>query len=72
MAPEARLAEMVEIGMARPRSRETLIENPDFTRIRKHVLNFLIERSRRVQTETQISSALSPVKSQFSSTEVPS
>lgn len=70
--PEAHLAEMIEIGIARPRSRETLIENPDFTRIRKHVLNFLVECSRRIRTDAQISSALSPVGSQFSSTEVTS
>lgn len=70
--PEARLAKMVEVGIPRPRSRETLIENPDFTRIRKYVLNFLLERSRRVQTEGQISSALSPLRSQFPGTEVAS
>ena len=69
--PEARLAEMIEVGITRPRNRETLIENPDFTRIRKHVLNFLVERSRRVQTEGQISPALVPVGNNFSSTEVP-
>jgi nitrate/nitrite transport system ATP-binding protein len=67
--PEARLAEMVEIEIPRPRSRETLIENPGFTRIRKHVLNFLVERSRRVQTEGHISPALSPVGSPLSGTE---
>jgi nitrate/nitrite transport system ATP-binding protein len=70
--PEARLAEMIEIEIPRPRSRETLIENPDFTRIRKHVLNFLVERSRRGQTEERISAALSPVGSQFPGTEVAS
>jgi nitrate/nitrite transport system ATP-binding protein len=68
--PEARLAQMVEVGIPRPRSRETLIENPDFTRIRKYVLNFLIERSRRVQPEGQISPAPSPVRSRFPGTEV--
>jgi nitrate/nitrite transport system ATP-binding protein len=68
--PEARLAEMIEVGITRPRNRETLIENPDFSRIRKHVLNFLIARSRRVQTEGRISPALAPVGNNFSSTEV--
>jgi nitrate/nitrite transport system ATP-binding protein len=68
--PEARLAEMIEVGITRPRNRETLIENPDFSRIRKHVLNFLVERSRRAQTEGQISPALVPVGNNLSSTEV--
>jgi nitrate/nitrite transport system ATP-binding protein len=68
--PEARLAEMIEVGIPRPRSRETLIENPEFTRIRKHILNFLVERSRRVQTEGQLSSAPATVKDRLSGTEV--
>jgi len=41
--PEAQLAEIIEVGIARPRTREILIENPEYNRIRKHVLHFLVE-----------------------------
>jgi nitrate/nitrite transport system ATP-binding protein len=68
--PEAQLKQMVEVKIPRPRSRESLIESPDFTRIRRYILDFLSERSRRVQPEGQISSAPSRVGSQFSRTEL--
>ncbi len=47
--PEARLAEIVDVKIARPRRRETIIEDPEYHRIRKYVMHFLIERSRRLQ-----------------------
>lgn len=52
--PEARLAEIIEVTVPRPRSRETLIESPEYTRIRKHVIHFLIERSRKIQEQEQM------------------
>src|SRR5919109_3635826 len=45
--PEARLVETVEVNIPRPRTRETLIDNPEYVRIRRHILNFLIEGSRK-------------------------
>jgi nitrate/nitrite transport system ATP-binding protein len=49
--PDARLAEIVEVTIARPRSRETLVEIPDYRRIRRHILDFLTERSKKSQEE---------------------
>lgn len=50
--PEARLAEIIEVNIPRPRKRETLIDEPEYNRLRKHVLHFLVERSRKMQEET--------------------
>ncbi len=47
--PEARLAEIIEVPIPRPRTREMLIEQPEYGRIRRHVLDFLIERSKKLQ-----------------------
>ena len=49
--PEARLAEIIEVKISRPRKRETLIDNPEYVRLRRHILNFLIERSRKSHLE---------------------
>jgi len=51
--PEARLAEIINIKIPRPRSRETLIDNADYVRIRRYILNFLIERSRKAHAEEE-------------------
>ncbi|HEY3301963.1 MAG TPA: ABC transporter ATP-binding protein [Candidatus Binatia bacterium] len=56
--PEARLAEIIEVPIPRPRTRETLIEEPEYGRIRRHVLDFLIERSKKIQEESK--SAVEP------------
>ena len=45
--PEAELAEIIEIPIPRPRSRETLIDSPDYTGIRNHILHFLLKGSKR-------------------------
>jgi nitrate/nitrite transport system ATP-binding protein len=41
--PEARLAELVTVKMARPRTRAELIDDPEYLRLRTHILRFLIE-----------------------------
>jgi nitrate/nitrite transport system ATP-binding protein len=43
--PEARLAECVEVNMPRPRSRETMIDTPEYTPLRNHILHFLLRGS---------------------------
>ena len=53
-SPEAELAEIIEVHIPRPRSRETIIEDPEYTRILKYVMHFLIERSRKIQERGQI------------------
>jgi len=44
--PEARLAETVEVNIPRPRSRETMIDTTEYTRLRNHILHFLLRGSR--------------------------
>jgi nitrate/nitrite transport system ATP-binding protein len=44
-APEARLAETVDVNIPRPRSRETLIDTAEYTWLRDHILHFLLRGS---------------------------
>jgi len=44
--PEAQLAEIVEVKIPRPRSRATIVDDPEYTRLRSHIIHFLVERSR--------------------------
>jgi nitrate/nitrite transport system ATP-binding protein len=44
--PDARLAEVVEVKLARPRVRAELIDDPEYLRLRTHILRFLVERNR--------------------------
>lgn len=45
--PEAELAEIIEINIPRPRTRESLIDEPEYTKIRNHILHFLMKGSKR-------------------------
>jgi nitrate/nitrite transport system ATP-binding protein len=49
--PEARVAEIVEVKIPRPRSRSTIIDDPEYGRLRSHIIHFLVERSRHLQEE---------------------
>jgi nitrate/nitrite transport system ATP-binding protein len=44
--PEAHLAEIVDVGIPRPRVRAALIEDPDYLRLRAHILRFLVKGAR--------------------------
>jgi nitrate/nitrite transport system ATP-binding protein len=44
--PEACLAELVDVDIPRPRVRAALIEDPDYARLRAHILRFLVEGRR--------------------------
>jgi nitrate/nitrite transport system ATP-binding protein len=44
--PDARLAELVDVKLARPRRRQELIDDPEYLRTRTHILRFLIEGGR--------------------------
>jgi nitrate/nitrite transport system ATP-binding protein len=44
-SPEARLVECVEVNIPRPRSRETMIDTAEYTRLRNHILHFLLRVS---------------------------
>jgi nitrate/nitrite transport system ATP-binding protein len=41
--PDARLAETIEVDIPRPRRRETMIDTPEYARLRNHILHFLVE-----------------------------
>src|SRR5438552_8730905 len=43
--PDGRVAEQVEVKLARPRRRADLIDDPEFLRLRTHILRFLVEGS---------------------------
>lgn len=41
-SPEARIAECIDVEIPRPRSRSAIIDLPEYTRIRNHILHFLM------------------------------
>ncbi len=43
--PAARLAESFEVNIPRPRTRESLIDTAEYTRLRNHILHFLMRGS---------------------------
>ena len=49
--PEARLAEVVEVKIPRPRTRAELIDDPEYLRLRTRILHFLVEGGRRSADE---------------------
>jgi nitrate/nitrite transport system ATP-binding protein len=44
--PRARIAEIVDVTMARARTRQTMHHDPQYYRIRNHLVDFLVNRSR--------------------------
>lgn len=55
--PNAQLAETIEVDIPRPRTREQLIELPQYTRIRNHILHFLISSSQHLDKSPDAESA---------------
>ncbi len=51
--PDARLAEIVEVKLSRPRSRADVIDDPEYARLRSHIIHFLVERSRHLQEQAR-------------------
>jgi nitrate/nitrite transport system ATP-binding protein len=49
--PGARIAEIVVNTLPRQRTRHTLHHDPQYYRIRNHLVDFLVERSRRLQAD---------------------
>ena len=43
--PRARIAESVEVSIPRPRERASIIEHPDYYKIRNYLVDFLVNRS---------------------------
>ena len=52
--PEARLAEIIEVKIPRPRTRAELIDDPEYLRLRTHILHFLMEVGRRASVQDEV------------------
>ncbi|MCR9255274.1 MAG: ABC transporter ATP-binding protein [Alphaproteobacteria bacterium] len=46
--PYARVAESVEVGIPRPRSRDEIVEHPNYYKVRNHLVHFLARRSKEL------------------------
>lgn len=65
--PEAIVAEDVKIDLPRPRERGTIIKQPGYYKIRNHLLDFLVNRSKEARTAER--GLLPPVINPVTSTE---
>ena len=54
--PSARVGEIVEVTIPRPRSRESIIEHPHYYKIRNHVIHFLVRHASHVGRGTESAS----------------
>jgi nitrate/nitrite transport system ATP-binding protein len=52
--PEARLAEIIEVKIPRPRARAELIDDPEYLHLRTHVLKFLVDDGRPAADEGEL------------------
>ena len=52
--PDARLAEIVDVKVPRPRTRAELIDDPEYLRLRAHILHFLMEAGRRAPVQDEM------------------
>ena len=62
--PDARLAEILEVKIPRPRTRAELIDDPEYLRLRTHVLKFLVDVRRgpaAAEDELAVSTGRRPV-----------
>jgi nitrate/nitrite transport system ATP-binding protein len=55
--PDARLAEIIEVKIPRPRTRTDLIDDPEYLRLRTHILHFLMEAGRRGTTQDEVAAS---------------
>jgi nitrate/nitrite transport system ATP-binding protein len=55
--PGAELAETLPVEIPRPRSREKMIDTPEYMQLRNHILHFLLSRAGRAQRESMTGSA---------------
>jgi nitrate/nitrite transport system ATP-binding protein len=52
--PDARLAEIIDVKIPRPRTRADLIDDPEYLRLRTHILHFLMEAGRRTRVQDEL------------------
>ncbi len=67
--PSARVGEIVDVTIPRPRSRESVIEHPHYYKIRNHVIHFLVRHASHVATkegESGVEGSGAPVRVNFS------
>jgi ABC-type nitrate/sulfonate/bicarbonate transport system ATPase subunit len=50
--PEAEVGEILEVPFVRPRDRQTVMEHPDYFRLRAELIEFLEVRAHRRHVET--------------------
>jgi nitrate/nitrite transport system ATP-binding protein len=55
--PDARLAEVIEVKIPRPRTRADLIDDPEYLRLRTHILHFLMEAGPRGATQNAVAAS---------------
>jgi nitrate/nitrite transport system ATP-binding protein len=55
--PEARLAEILDVKIPRPRTRAELVDDPQYLRLRTHILRFLMDAGRRSPVNDEIAAS---------------
>jgi len=50
--PSARIAEIVDVTIPRPRARTTIIEHPHYYKIRNHIIHFLVRHAAHAAAES--------------------
>lgn len=58
--PSARVADILEVNIPRPRTRATMIDLPEYVRLRTHILHFLLRNARHGKREAAIESEETP------------
>ncbi|MDR4493898.1 MAG: nitrate ABC transporter ATP-binding protein [Nitrospirales bacterium] len=48
--PSSRIAEIVDVNIPRPRSRETVIEDRNYYKVRNHIIHFLVRHAKHGET----------------------
>ncbi len=59
--PNAQLAEIIEVDIPRPRTRQQMIELPEYTRVRNHILHFLISHQSKALDGTESETPETPL-----------
>lgn len=54
--PNARIGEIIDINIPRPRTRATIIDYPNYYQIRNHIIHFLVERSKKFSSNPEAGS----------------
>ena len=69
--PDARLAETIAVDIPRPRYRETMIDTPEYARLRNHILHFLLEGSKQRDQMAPSAVAVNGAKPEMASVHSP-